>query len=130
MASIGLAPHLTPRELLAALVAIPTVSRDSNLALIDFVADYLAAHGIAAERIESDCGTKANLLATIGPRVAGGVVLSGHTDVVPVDDQLWRTDPFSLTERYGALYGRGTADMKAFLAIALALVPEMTALRR
>lgn len=124
------APRYTPRELLAALVAIPTVSRDSNLALIEFVADYLAAHGVDSTRVASDCGTKANLLATVGPSMAGGVVLSGHTDVVPVDNQPWTTDPFTLTERAGALYGRGTADMKAFLAIALALVPDMGALRR
>lgn len=123
-------PRYTPRELLAALVAIPTVSRDSNLALIEFVADYLAAHGVDSTRVASDCGTKANLFATIGPPVMGGVVLSGHTDVVPVDDQPWTSDPFTLTERAGALYGRGTADMKAFLAIALALVPDMAALRR
>jgi acetylornithine deacetylase len=77
----------TPREMIEALVAIPTVSRDSNMELIRFVADYLAEHGVDSHLVESPCGAKANLYATVGPRVAGGVVLSGHTDVVPVDDQ-------------------------------------------
>ena len=120
----------TPREMLAKLVAFPTVSSVSNLDLIDFVEDYLAAHGVASHRVPSDCGGKANLYATIGPMVDGGIALSGHTDVVPIDDQDWHTDPFVLTERDGLLYGRGTCDMKAFSAIALALVPEMRALKR
>jgi acetylornithine deacetylase len=119
----------TPRAMLEMLVGMPTVSRDSNLALIGFVEDYLARHGIAAQRVASACGTKANLYATVGPQVAGGVVLSGHTDVVPVDQQAWSSDPFRVDERDGRLYGRGTADMKAFIAIALALVPEMQGLR-
>jgi len=119
----------TPREMLETLVRMPTVSRDSNLALVDFVDDYLAAHGVTAHRVDSACGTKANLYATLGPAVAGGVVLSGHTDVVPVDQQAWSSDPFRVDERGGRLYGRGTADMKAFIAIALALVPEMHGLR-
>lgn len=113
-----------------ALVAIPTVSRDSNLDLIRFVADYLSDHGIDSHLVESPCGVKANLYATVGPVVPGGVVLSGHTDVVPVDDQDWSSDPFRLTERDGRLYGRGTCDMKSFYAIALALVPEMKRLTR
>ena len=116
--------------MLEALVAMPTVSRDSNLDLIDFVCDYLGSHGIAARRVASDCGQKANLYATIGPEAPGGVVLSGHTDVVPVDGQDWLSDPFRISERDGRLYGRGTCDMKSFLATALALVPEMTRLRR
>jgi acetylornithine deacetylase len=109
------------------LVGFDTTSRDSNLALIHAVRDHLAAHGIAATLIHNAEGTKANLLATIGPAVEGGVVLSGHTDVVPVDGQAWDSDPFTLTERDGRLYGRGTADMKSFSAIALALVPDMLA---
>jgi acetylornithine deacetylase len=117
--------HYSPREMLETLVGMPTVSRDSNLALVGFVRDYLAAHGIAAHLVDSECGTKANLYATIGPAVEGGVVLSGHTDVVPIDQQAWSSDPFRVTERDGRLFGRGTADMKAFIAIALALVPEM-----
>ncbi|MFK7913700.1 MAG: acetylornithine deacetylase [Pseudomonadales bacterium] len=116
--------------MLARLVAFPTVSRDSNLALIDYVREYLAAHGVSAELVRSPCGQKANLYASIGPDVPGGVVLSGHTDVVPVDDQDWHSDPFELVEREGRLYGRGTCDMKAFYAIALALIPEMQQLQR
>ncbi|MEM7078470.1 MAG: acetylornithine deacetylase [Pseudomonadota bacterium] len=122
--------HYTPREMLAKLVAFPTISSDSNLELITFVEDYLAAYGIRSHRVASDCGGKSNLYATIGPMAAGGVVLSGHTDVVPIADQDWHTDPFELTEKDGLLYGRGTCDMKAFSAIALALVPEMTTLQR
>jgi len=120
----------TPREMIEALVAIPTVSRDSNMDLIRFVAGYLAEHGVDSHLVESPCGVKANLYATVGPSVEGGVVLSGHTDVVPVDDQDWSSDPFCLTERDGRLYGRGTCDMKSFYAIALALVPEMKRLTR
>ena len=121
---------MTPREILARLVAFPTVSRDSNLPLLDFVEEHLRAHGVAATRVPSDDGVKANLHATIGPAVPGGVVLSGHTDVVPVDGQPWDTDPFQLTARGGRLHGRGACDMKAFCAIALSLVPEMKRLRR
>jgi acetylornithine deacetylase len=124
------ASHYTPREMLQALVALPTVSRNSNLQLIGFVRDYLEAHGVSAHLVASECGAKANLYASIGPEVEGGVVLSGHTDVVPVDGQDWSSDPFELAERDGRLYGRGTADMKAFIAIALALIPEMERLER
>jgi acetylornithine deacetylase len=120
----------TPRAMLETLVGMPTVSRDSNLALIEYVRGYLAAHGVVAHLVASDCGNKANLYASIGPAVAGGIVLSGHTDVVPVDQQAWSSDPFRIEERDGRLYGRGTADMKAFVAIALALVPEMDRLVR
>ncbi|MBB4304459.1 acetylornithine deacetylase [Rhodobium orientis] len=117
--------EMTPREMLAKLVGFATVSRDSNRALIDFVAGYLAHLGIEARIVPNADGSKANLYATIGPNVAGGVVLSGHTDVVPVDGQHWSSDPFTLTERDEKLFGRGTCDMKGFLAIALSLVPEM-----
>ena len=115
----------TPREMLEKLVAFPTVSRDSNLPLIDFAEDYLTGHGVACRRVYDETGEKANLYALIGPETEGGVILSGHTDVVPVDGQEWDTDPFSVTERDGKLYGRGTCDMKGFDALALALVPEM-----
>lgn len=115
----------SPREMLERLVGIPTVSRDSNLALIAFAEDYLARHGVATHRVPNAEGTKANLWATVGPAAPGGVVLSGHTDVVPVDGQPWTSDPFRLTERDGRLHGRGAADMKGFIAIALALVPDM-----
>lgn len=116
-------------RLIERLVAFDTVSRNSNLELIDFVRHWLGRNGIEAQLITSDDGEKANLLATVGPMVPGGVVLSGHTDVVPVDGQRWSSDPFRVTERNGRLYGRGTSDMKSFIAIALALVPEMRALK-
>lgn len=109
--------------ILGHLVSFDTTSRGSNLALIDWVEGYLADHGVTSERIASPDGDKANLLASIGPLVEGGVILSGHTDVVPVDGQPWTSDPFVLTERDGRLYGRGSSDMKGFIALALAAVP-------
>jgi acetylornithine deacetylase len=109
----------SPRDILDRLVAFPTVSRASNLALIDWVERWLADRGIAAERVWNEDRTKAGLFAQVGPSVAGGVVLSGHTDVVPVDGQDWTSDPWTVTERNGRLYGRGTADMKGFDALAL-----------
>jgi acetylornithine deacetylase len=108
---------------LARLVAFDTTSRDSNLPLIEHVERLLGALGISATRVPNADGSKANLYATIGPLVEGGIVLSGHTDVVPVDGQAWSSDPFRLTERDGRLYGRGTCDMKGFLALALAAAP-------
>jgi len=114
---------LSARELMDKLVSFPTVSRDSNLDLIDFVEDYLNGYGVASTRVPNEDGTKAALYAHIGPEVDGGVVLSGHTDVVPVDGQAWDTDPFKVTERQGKLYGRGTCDMKGFDALALSAVP-------
>jgi len=108
------------------LVAFDTTSRGSNLALIAHVEAMLAARGVVSKRVPNADGTKANLLATIGPNVAGGIVLSGHTDVVPVDGQPWTSDPWTLTERDGRLYGRGTCDMKSFLALSLAALPEFT----
>ncbi len=114
---------LTARDLMDRLVGFPTVSRDSNLDLIDFVEDYLSGFGVASTRVPNEDGTKAALYAHIGPEVDGGVVLSGHTDVVPVDGQAWDTDPFTVTERQGKLYGRGTCDMKGFDALALSAVP-------
>jgi len=115
--------HMNARALLNQLVSFPTISRDSNLDLIDFVEDYLRGHGVTPVRVPSPCGTKAALYAHIGPDLAGGVVLSGHTDVVPVEGQDWSDDPFVVTERDGRLYGRGTCDMKGFVALALAAVP-------
>src|SRR6056297_3115770 len=111
--------RLSAREILDRLIAFPTVSRDSNLDLIDWVEDYLAGHGVSARRVYDATGTKAALYANVGPEVEGGVVLSGHTDVVPVDGQAWDTDPFSVVERNGRLYGRGTCDMKGFDALAI-----------
>lgn len=116
---------MTATEMLERLVGFATVSRDSNLALIEWVEAWLDDHGVTHWRIESDDGRKANLLARIGPDVTGGVVLSGHTDVVPVDGQPWSTDPFTLVDKEdGRLYGRGTCDMKGFIACALAEVPR------
>jgi acetylornithine deacetylase len=120
-----MAEHLNAREMLERLVAFPTVSRDSNLDLIGFVQDYLAGHGVESRLVHDADGAKANLYALIGPSVPGGVVLSGHTDVVPVDGQNWTSDPFRVVERDGRLHGRGTCDMKGFDALGLALVPEM-----
>ena len=117
----------SPCEMIEALVGFPTVSRDSNLELIHFVRDYLAGCGVESRLVPNEDATKANLLATVGPEAEGGVVLSGHTDVVPVDGQSWETDPFKVVVRDGRLYGRGTADMKSFSAVALALVPDMLA---
>jgi acetylornithine deacetylase len=114
----------TPREMIDRLVAFDTTSRDSNLNLIDFVAEYLSGHGLKPQLIPNAENTKANLLVTLGPDEPGGIILSGHTDVVPVDDQPWNTDPFAVVQKDGKLFGRGTADMKSFSAIALALVPE------
>jgi acetylornithine deacetylase len=108
------------QAVLARLVAFPTVSRDSNLDLIDWVEAQLEGLGARCRRTWNADRSKANLFAAIGPDVPGGVVLSGHTDVVPVDGQDWHTDPFALTEQGGRLYGRGSADMKAFSAVALA----------
>jgi acetylornithine deacetylase len=114
---------MSSRELLERLIGFATVSRDSNLELIDFIRDYLAELGVHSELFYNPERTKANLFATIGPPDRGGVVLSGHTDVVPVDGQVWTVEPFRLTERDGRLYGRGTADMKGFIASVLAAVP-------
>ena len=117
----------TPIDMIKALIAFDTTSRDSNLALINFVQEYLAGHGIDSTLIHDDTGEKANLFATVGPKDVAGIALSGHTDVVPVDGQDWTSDPFSVVEKDGRLYGRGTADMKSFFAIGLALVPEFLA---
>lgn len=119
--------NLSSRQILERLVSFPTVSRDSNLELIHFVQDYLAGLGIGCELFYNAERTKANIFATLGPACPGGIVLSGHTDVVPVDGQPWTVDPFSLSERDGRLYGRGTADMKGFIASVLAMVPTFLA---
>ncbi|AVP58352.1 acetylornithine deacetylase [Pulveribacter suum] len=118
---------------LQALVAFDTTSRNSNLALIHHVQGALDGLGVQAELFHSPDGAKANLFATLPAQdggMQGGVVLSGHTDVVPVDGQPWSSDPFTLTQRGDRLYGRGSCDMKGFIAVALALVPELLALPR
>ena len=112
-------------EILGNLVGFDTTSRGSNRALIEWVRDYLDWHGVASQLVGDETGAKLNLYATIGPEDLGGVMLSGHTDCVPVDGQAWSGNPFELTERGGLLYGRGAADMKGFLAVALAAVPEL-----
>ncbi len=114
-------------EILERLVGFDTTSAKSNMALIDYVRDYLNAHGVSSTLVPNEDGTKANLWATVGPDREGGVCLSGHTDVVPVDGQPWDTDPFTLTKKGSRYFGRGTCDMKAFPATALALLPEMVA---
>lgn len=110
--------------MLAELVRFDTTSRDGNIPLIEFVENYLDSWDVPHFRVEYEAGKKTNLFATIGPDIAGGIVLSGHTDVVPVDGQAWASNPFELSERGGRLYGRGTCDMKGFIAVALALVPQ------
>lgn len=114
-------------DMITRLVGFDTVSHNSNLDLIHYVRDYLAGHGVQSHLVASADGKKANLFATVGPDVEGGIVLSGHTDVVPVDGQPWDTNPFEIVQKDGRLYGRGTCDMKSFLAIALAMVPDMQA---
>jgi len=111
--------RLTPLELMTRLIGFPTVSRDTNLPLVDWVEGYLNDHGITAHRYYHPDRTKAALFAHVGPEVAGAVVLSGHTDVVPVDGQPWDTDPFVVTERDGKYFGRGTCDMKGYDALAI-----------
>ena len=108
-------------ELLDRLMAFPTVSRDPNRELIEFVSQFLAHRGIVSDLYPAEDGRKANLFATIGPTDKPGVMLSGHTDVVPVDGQNWSKDPFRMTLADEKAYGRGAADMKGFLACALVL---------
>ena len=111
--------ELTSRQVLERLVAFPTVSRDSNLALVDWLEGYLTGHGIECHRHWNEDRQKAALMAHAGPRVEGAVVLSGHSDVVPVDGQDWTTDPWTVVERNGRLYGRGTCDMKGYVALSV-----------
>lgn len=112
-------PILSAREILARLIAFDTVSSNPNRALMDWVAGLLTAEGIESLLVPDAGGGKANLYATVGPKGGGGVMLSGHTDVVPVEGQAWTRPPFELTEADGRLYGRGTADMKGFVACAV-----------
>jgi acetylornithine deacetylase len=121
---------LSTRELLAKLVAFDTTSRNSNLDCIAWIADYLAGFGIESRLSYDQDKRKANLFARIGPLDQPALVLSGHSDVVPVDGQAWNTDPFSLVEQDGKLYARGSSDMKGFIACALALVPKAVSLAK
>jgi acetylornithine deacetylase len=124
---IGSMSAMSEIDLLDRLVGFNTVSSRSNLALIEFIRGYLADLGVASETLPDQTGQKANLLASIGPADRPGYVLSGHTDVVPVDGQNWSRDPFKLFQDGGKLHGRGAADMKGFLACMLARVPQMLA---
>jgi acetylornithine deacetylase len=125
MSSSGL--RLTPLEMLARLVSFNTESSKSNLELVGFVEEYLRGWNVPFVRVPNAAGDKAALYATIGPQDRGGIVLSGHTDVVPVAGQAWTSDPFALRVENGRAYGRGAVDMKAFDALALALIPEFQA---
>ncbi|GAA6207258.1 acetylornithine deacetylase [Cognatishimia sp. WU-CL00825] len=111
--------RLSQRAILEFLVGFPTVSARSNLDLVDWVEAYLMSHQILCYRMLNAAGDKAALYAHVGPNVPGGVVLSGHTDVVPVEGQAWESDPFEVIEKAGRLYGRGTCDMKGFDALAI-----------
>ncbi|MEX5579579.1 acetylornithine deacetylase [Pseudophaeobacter sp. A-200-2] len=115
-------------DLLGELIAQPTVSASSNLTLMSLLADRLDSAGAQVHLWTDDTGSKANLFATIGPDTDGGIVLSGHSDVVPVTDQDWSSDPFQMVERDGKLFGRGTCDMKGFIAAATAMAPHYAAL--
>ena len=114
-----MAQRLTPFELMEKLISFPTVSRDTNIPLVDWVAEYLESHGIESHRYIDPEQPKHALFAHVGPWEEGALVLSGHTDVVPIDGQPWDTDPFSVVEKDGKYYGRGTCDMKGFDALAL-----------
>lgn len=123
-------PSQQSLDILTRLVAFPTVSRESNLELIEWVRDYLAQHGVQSRLTYDSSGKKANLFATIGEGRKPGIVLSGHTDVVPVEGQEWASDPFKLRIQDGMVFGRGAADMKGYIACALALLPEFLAARQ
>jgi acetylornithine deacetylase len=117
--------HNTTLDILAKLVGFDTTSRNTNIPCADWIADYLAGHGVSVERFPNAEGDKHSLYAIVGPKDVPGYVLSAHTDVVPVDGQDWSSDPFKLRLENGRAYGRGTCDMKGFLACTLAMVPEM-----
>ena len=114
-------------ELIEKLISFDTTSRESNLEIISFIQDYLNDLGVDSQLVHNEEGTKANLYATVGDANASGVMLSGHTDVVPIDGQEWDTDPFKVTRKGNRLYGRGTSDMKSFVAITLAQLPKFQA---
>jgi acetylornithine deacetylase len=116
-------------EMIRRLVAMDTTSRNSNLELIDFISNYLAALGVESRLVHDESGRKANLYATLGPQDKPGIALSGHSDVVPIDGQDWSCDPWAVSQRDGRLLGRGTADMKSFIAVVLAAAPELISRR-
>ncbi len=117
-------PDPSPAAILAELVAFPSLPATPNRAIADWIDSYLQSHGVACQRLPGPEGDRENLFATIGPRDKPGYVLSGHMDVVPVEGQIWGSDPFRLTDRNGRLTGRGAVDMKGFLACMLAMVPH------
>ena len=122
------AAERTPKEILARLVSFDTTSHKTNIPMAEWVSAYLAGHGVASTMLPSDDGIHTNMFATIGPAEgAGGIGLSGHMDVVPTTSQPWDSDPYTVVERDGRLYGRGTCDMKGFIACVLAMVPELKA---
>ena len=114
-------------ELLEKLISFPTISSESNRDCIDWISDYLKSHGARCE-ITSEAEGKANIFATLGPDTSGGIILSGHTDVVPVAGQNWSSDPFKMKRENDAFYGRGACDMKGFIAAALAMVPKYSSI--
>lgn len=116
---------MNAQQILAQLVSFPVLGGESNLSILNWIKDYLDQYDVSYQLVPNEEGNKASLHARIGPAVDGGIILSGHTDVVPVEGQDWHTDPFVLTEKDGKLYGRGSCDMKAYLACALAVVPQM-----
>jgi len=117
---------MTVEQILAKLVSFPVLGGESNLTIIHWIRDYLNDFGVTSHLLYNEERTKASLHCCIGPDVDGGVILSGHTDVVPVEGQEWTTDPFVLTDKGdGLLYGRGSCDMKGFVACCLAAVPKM-----
>ena len=118
---------MSVREILAKLVSFPVLGGQSNTSIADWIERYLEGHGVAWHNVPNEDGTKRSIHCRIGPAVDGGIILSGHTDVVPTEGQAWRTDPFKLVEKDGRLYGRGTCDMKGFLACCLAAVPDFLA---
>jgi len=111
-------------QLIEKLISYDTTSRNSNLDIIKFIEDYLAGHGVKSTLVYNEGEGKANLYATLGDQTKSGIMLSGHTDVVPVDGQDWDTDPFKVIQKDGKLFGRGTSDMKSFIALVLAYVPK------
>ena len=120
---------LSATKILENLVSFPTISCDTNLPLVDWVEEYFNGHGITCHRHYNEVGDKAAIMAHVGPNIEGGIILSGHTDVVPVEGQEWHSDPFTLTEKSGRLYGRGTCDMKGFNSSAIAALVEAKNLR-
>jgi acetylornithine deacetylase len=117
-------PTADTAAMLGELIAIDTTSVNSNLPFIEHVSDYLRGHGVDVTLVHNEARDKANLFATIGPAGDGGIALSGHSDVVPVAGQDWSTDPFTAVEKEGRIYGRGACDMKSFIGVVLAKVPE------